>query len=158
MRSQRGVTIVEGLVALVILSVGMLGIASLYVASLKTGRTALVRTNAVNLVNDMLDSIRSNGLARTAYRLDAGTAVSVVSGCVDGTACNRTQLASTDLANWRAAIAETLPDGAGTVTVEPDDAVANTPDVYTVEVTWQEAGEDNRYNYRASIEMLPVQP
>lgn len=70
--SQRGVTIVEGLVALVILSVGMLGIASLYVASLKTGRTALTRTNAVNLVNDMLDSIRANGTATTSYRFAGG--------------------------------------------------------------------------------------
>jgi type IV pilus assembly protein PilV len=155
MRNQRGVTIVEGLVALVILSVGMLGIASLYVASLKTGRTALLRTNAVNLVNDMLDSIRANGLARTAYRTAGRTeAPAVVEGCTTGGVCTREELAETDLATWLTAVTRDLPAGSGTVTVTPD-----TPaDIYTVAISWREAGETADYNYRASIEVLPVRP
>jgi type IV pilus assembly protein PilV len=154
MRNQRGVTIVEGLVALVILSVGMLGIASLYVASLKTGRTALIRTHAVNLVNDMLDSIRSNGIAGTAYRTVGRTeAPEAVPACATG-ACTREELAENDLANWLTAVTRDLPAGAGTVTVTPGTPV----DVYTVAVSWREAGETADYDYRASIEMLPVRP
>ena len=49
-QAQRGITMVESLVALVVLSIGLLGIASLYVTSLRTGRTALIRTQAVSLV------------------------------------------------------------------------------------------------------------
>ncbi len=158
MKKQRGVTIVEGLVALVILSVGMLGIASLYVASLKTGRTALTRTQAVNLVNDLIDSIRANGTARTAYRLAAGDTPEAKPECLTGGDCDRDELAETDLARWRAAIDTNLPGGTGVVTVTPDAAAVNTPDVYTIAVSWLEPGEPQPYSYRASVEMLPVRP
>jgi type IV pilus assembly protein PilV len=158
MKKQRGVTIVEGLVALVILSVGMLGIASLYVASLKTGRTALTRTQAVNLVNDLIDSIRSNGTARTAYRLAAGATPEAKPECLTGGDCDRDELAETDLARWLDSVTTNLPDGTGVVTVTPDAAVPNTPDIYTIAVSWLEPGETQRYSYRASVEMLPVRP
>lgn len=158
MKHQRGVSIVEGLVALVILSVGMLGIASLYVTSLKTNRTALFRTHAVNLVNDMLDSIRSNGNATTAYEFAGGT-MPVDLPCADDGAgnCTREQLARADVQRWFAAVQEALPAGDGTIEFTPRSPA---PDIYTVLVSWQEAGEDpdERFEYVASLEMLPVRP
>ena len=69
-RRQRGFTLVEVLVALVVMSVGMLGIAALYLEGLRAGRTALYRTTAVNLAGDMADRIRANRNAGLAY---AGT-------------------------------------------------------------------------------------
>ena len=57
-RRQRGVSIVEALVAFVILSVGLLGIAGLYLESVRSNRTALTRTAAVQLANDLADRIR----------------------------------------------------------------------------------------------------
>ena len=62
-----GISMVESLVALVIISVGMLGIAGLYLASLKAGRTANLRVQAVNLVSDMADRIRANKRGEAAY-------------------------------------------------------------------------------------------
>ena len=59
-RNIRGITMVESLVALVVTSVGMLGIAGLYVTGIKAGRSALLRTQAVNLASDMADRIRAN--------------------------------------------------------------------------------------------------
>ena len=67
-----GFSIVEVLVALVVLAVGMLGIAALYVESLRAGRTAVYRTQAVNLASDMADRIRANRTAGDAYELEAG--------------------------------------------------------------------------------------
>ena len=153
--SQRGVTIVEGLVALVILSVGMLGIASLYVASLKTGRTALTRTNAVNLVNDMLDSIRANGTATTSYRFAGGAPPGREAECGDDGDCNREELAQNDLSNWVTAVQTTLPAGNGVVAVTP---MAPAPMSTRSSVSWREPGEDQNYSYRASLEMMPVRP
>ena len=48
-RRQRGVSIVEALVALVVLSVGMLGIANMYLESLRSNRTARARTVAAQI-------------------------------------------------------------------------------------------------------------
>ena len=58
--ADKGFTLVEVLVALVVMSVGMLGIAALYLEGLRAGRTALYRTTAVNLAADMADRIRAN--------------------------------------------------------------------------------------------------
>src|SRR6266850_5464120 len=66
-RRARGFSIVEAMVALVVMSVGMLGIAGLYVSSLKAGRTAILRTKAVNMASDLADRIRANRTARNAY-------------------------------------------------------------------------------------------
>lgn len=56
----RGMSLVEVLVALVVLSVGLLGIAQLLVYGMRTSHAALLRTQAVNLVADMAERIRAN--------------------------------------------------------------------------------------------------
>ena len=60
----RGFTIVEALVALVVLAVGMLGIASLYVTTLRASGSATSRMQAINLAGDLGDRIRANRTAR----------------------------------------------------------------------------------------------
>ncbi len=57
-RHSRGFTLIEALVALVVLSIGLLGIAALYLDSLRAGRTAIYRTQAVNLAADLADRLR----------------------------------------------------------------------------------------------------
>ena len=65
-RRSRGFSLVEVLIALVIMSVGMLGIAGLYVQSMQAGRTSMFRHNAVILVGDVADRIRANPTALAA--------------------------------------------------------------------------------------------
>ncbi|MGC4084833.1 MAG: type IV pilus modification protein PilV [Vicinamibacterales bacterium] len=115
----RGFSMVEVLVALVVLSIGMLGIASMYVMSLRSGGTAIYRMNAVNLAADMADRIRANRNANLAYQ---GTATD--SGCeqtsISATPgeCDAVTMAANDLAMWNKAIAAALPSGAtGAITV-----------------------------------------
>jgi prepilin-type N-terminal cleavage/methylation domain-containing protein len=56
----RGMSLIEVLVALVILSVGLLGIAQVLIHGMRVSHAALLRTHAVNLVADMSDRIRAN--------------------------------------------------------------------------------------------------
>jgi type IV pilus assembly protein PilV len=144
-QSQRGVSIVEALVALVILSVGMLGVAGLYLESMQANRTALSRTSAVALVNDMADRIRSNRGGLANYVLAAGTAPSGGSNCLTGL-CTPAQLALYDKVQWYTAVVATLPNGANGAT-PPRTAIAytaavgnNQPARYVITVTWNEAG------------------
>ena len=58
---------VEMLVALVVLAVGMLGVASLFGISLHSGSSAISRMQAVNLATDLADRIRANRQAGNAY-------------------------------------------------------------------------------------------
>jgi len=83
-RRQRGFSLVEVLIALVILSVGMLGIAGLFVQGMQAGRTSVFRHHAVTLAGDVADRIRANPRAGAAY---AGAGAD--GGCVGfGTDCN----------------------------------------------------------------------
>lgn len=138
-----GFSIVEALVALVVLAVGMLGIAALYVESLRAGRSAVYRTQAVNLASDMADRIRANRLAGTAYDTATYGGNPAQQGCVGGAPCNAQQLAQDDLARWldsirNPALPTALPGNAnGTVTVNN----AMVPPQYTIQVTWSEPGE-----------------
>ena len=66
---QRGFTLVEAMVALIVLSVGLLGIAALYVETLRASRTSLHRTQAVNLATDLADRMRANRDARECLQL-----------------------------------------------------------------------------------------
>ena len=62
-----GFSLVEVLIALVVMSVGMLGIAGLYVQSLQAGRTSMFRHHAVTIAGDVADRIRANPTAGIAY-------------------------------------------------------------------------------------------
>jgi type IV pilus assembly protein PilV len=132
-----GFTLVEVLIALIILSVGMLGIAGLYVHSMQAGRTSLFRHHAVTLAGDVADRIRANPRAAIAYS-QAGANNNCVNGGVD---CTPAQMAANDIDLWDQQAADTLPNG--TVTVVFDNAVL--PPTYEIEVAWDEPGENMTY-------------
>jgi type IV pilus assembly protein PilV len=132
-----GFTLVEVLIALIILSVGMLGIAGLYVHSMQAGRTSLFRHHAVTLAGDVADRIRANPRAAIAYS-QAGANNNCVNGGVD---CTPAQMAANDIDLWDQQAADTLPNG--TVTVDFDNAVL--PPTYQITVAWDEPGENMTY-------------
>ena len=111
--SQRGFTLVEAMVSLVVLSVGMIGIAALFATGLSAGRTAQFRTQAVNLIADLADRIRANRVGQVAY---AGAAANNNCMPLDGTAggavaCAPALMAAHDLFSWDQQVQQVLPDG-----------------------------------------------
>jgi type IV pilus assembly protein PilV len=148
-----GFSLVEVLIALIIMSVGMLGIAGLYVHSMQAGRTSLFRHHAVTLAGDVADRIRANPRAGIAYE-GAG---SDDDKCIaDGEDCTPAEIAAYDIFLWEEQADQTLPEG--DVSVVYSDAAV--PSAYEVTVTWQEPGyeEDDPPTYNVSFpvyEMLP---
>lgn len=144
-RRQRGFSLVEGLVSMVIISVGMLGIAGLYTQTLQSGRAALLRTKAIVLATDLADRMRTNEAGAQFYTAGAAAA----NQCNDTTlaqaaVCTPQQMAQQDLWEWFAALASPatgLPAGAGTITVNN----GTTPPTYTITVSWQDRDEASSY-------------
>ena len=146
---QFGFSLVEVMIALVIMSVGMLGIAGLYVQSMQAGRTSMFRHHAVNLAGDVADRIRANPRAAGAYT----TASGVNNNCVAGTVvCTPTQMAENDILIWKDEAASTLP--AGDVIIAFDNTVV--PPTYTITVTWNEPGQNPAPSYVIQIPVLPI--
>jgi type IV pilus assembly protein PilV len=129
---QRGFGLVESLVALVVISVGMIGIASLYAQGLRASSTAFYRTQAVNLAADMADRIRVNRRGGASY---GGAAANNPCGAGGGINCTPAQMAAHDLFVWQAQVIAQLPGGAGVVLF-----AGTSPPTYTIQLTWTEPG------------------
>lgn len=133
---EHGFTLIESMVALLVLSIGLIGIAALHGQGLNASRTAIYRTTAVNLSADMADRIRTNRVAGTAYENAAADHGCDPSGgaAID---CTPVELAEHDLLRWENRVSNLLPNGTGDVTVDD----TTDPVTYTIEVTWDEVGE-----------------
>ena len=159
---QKGFSLIEALVAFLILSVGMLGIASLQTMSLKSGHTAALRTVAVMKVDEILESMRSNPTGLLNYA--AGTAdMGTDNGCsqtsVTAANCTPAQMALDELFRWKRSLIEALPNNAGTtatVIITPPVPPA-TMNLVVVSVNWnerdQETGNAANMNYSVSVRM-----
>ncbi|MGH8494521.1 MAG: type IV pilus modification protein PilV [Gammaproteobacteria bacterium] len=153
--SMSGFTLIEALVALVVLSIGMLGIAALYVESLKAGRSAIYRTQAVALAADMADRIRANPVAEEGGPV--ATAVSAAyegagadGGCVSAVAnCTQAGMAAHDVLLWKARTQELLPSGQGTIQHD----AGPIPDQFTITVSWSEVGDPNPATYSLVVQI-----
>ncbi len=137
--TQFGFTLLEVLVAMVVMAIGMLGIAGMYVHSLQAGRTSQLRTQAVTLAADVADRIRANPQGGIQY-IGAGAD----NGCADLTPCTPVDLAAYDVWLWEQQRDLSMPAGTA-VTVRYDDTDPDQPPVYTVNVNWPEAGERPEY-------------
>jgi len=141
LRKSKGFSLVEVLIALIIMSVGMLGIAGLYVQSMQAGRTSMLRHHAVTLAGDIADRIRANPTAGAAYTATPGQDNSCVA---QGANCDASQMADHDIFLWRTQALEFLPpmaDGTEQVVIVLDGAAV--PPTFTITVRWDEPTPDN---------------
>lgn len=109
-KTQRGTTLIETLVALVVLSVGLLGIAALQMTSLRNNRGAHFRSQAQVLAYDIADRMRANrNVALANSYVISLTGTPAVTG-----------MALADLVEWKATLATALPGGQGEITRDGD--------------------------------------
>jgi type IV pilus assembly protein PilV len=149
MKTHTGFTLIEVLIAMLVLAIGLMGLATLQTYSLRANLSAYTRGQATQLLYDMSDRMRANsGTARTStattgYLIDNTLTNSrTASKTLDGThacrtpantTCTNTILADYDLIEWSNTIAATLPMGRACITSTDNS-------VFTLYITW----DDNR--------------
>ena len=158
-RGARGFSLIETLIALVVLSVGLLGVAALHVESMQRGQGGLLQTRAVLLAGDMADRIRANPLGGEGYNIGWQEMPPVGDPCADtadGQApgapagCDPASMAAYDVETWKEALAPTsplgLPNGDGRILVN----TATIPPTYLIQVQW--SGRNDTELYTLSVQ------
>jgi type IV pilus assembly protein PilV len=131
-----GFTLLEVMVAMLIFSIGLLGLAGLHVAGLSNNKTADLRGLAVIMTYDMAERIRANnnGASGNYDAVSTAAAAAPGSNCVTSTSCNTSaSIALWDIFEWKSTLATAMPSGTGTITR------ANTSSPFVITVMWDEA-------------------
>ena len=154
MKTHTGFTLIEVLIAMLLLAVGLLGLAALQTSTLRSNLAAYNHGQATQLLYDMTDRIRANNCIAKAdttppvtcpnpanYIINntntdnrtAGVTISNTHACktVSNTTCNATLLSTYDLIEWNNAIAATLPMGRGCIATTVNG-------VFNLYITWDD--------------------
>lgn len=128
-----GFTLVEVLVAMLVIAIGVLGVAGLQYQALKYNHDAYLRSQINVLANDIIDRIRLNSTSVNDYISNYEIGSSDPSGdCNEAVAATATN----DLDCWHMALNNALPPG-GDAIIEADG------DNYKVSISWTSRDKTN---------------
>ena len=131
----QGFSLIEVLIALFVLSIGLLGLAALQTTAFKFNHQSYERTQATIQAYDMLDRIRANSAGKNAGLYDtvsSGYIVPNYQNCMALT-CTTTQMAEYDISEWNTANASLLAEGAGQIATNAGTSIR------TITIQWKEA-------------------
>jgi len=127
-KSNRGFTLIEILVAVFILAIGLLGVAGIQTLSVKSSANSNLRGVALYLANDMADRMRANPAAISAGQYDSMVGKAEAASCLADTGCTSAQMAANDKFEWDEQVKNSLPNGTT--------AIAVAGGVHTITITW----------------------
>lgn len=142
---QAGTGLVEVLVSLLVIAVGILGMAGVHSRTLQYNLSSYVQSQATFLASDMLDRIEVNrALAKSGNSYQVGLTEQQFSqcrqsdypgGCESGS-CDPQALAAYDILQWKFQLACQLPGSQGSITYQ-DSGDAR---IYTIRLSFPSVG------------------
>jgi len=154
-RHARGFSMLESLLALAVLSVGLLGAAAMLLDSLRTHASALHRLGATQLARDMAERIRVNPHARVHY--DTRSAAPRGVACDPG--CDPVQQAAADRERFASAARALFAHHEFTASVEFAPAIGPaTLDRYVISLHWRDARDAAGDNDAVALQVLAQVP
>ena len=150
----KGFTLIEVMVSLVILSMGLLGVAKLVLFSAHSNDSAYLRSQATELAYAILDDMRGNRAIAMAqgYDVPINTAPAAPGSCV-GTGCTPGALATYDVYTWLSRLALALPSGTGSVTTTTTVAPAPVGTTAVITVQWDDSSAQSVFSTAPGTQM-----
>jgi len=155
-----GFTLVEVLAALVVLSVGLLGMIKLSFSSVQANSSAYMRSQSSALMQEIIDNMHANrnqAVVAGAYAIAYG----VVPGapgqdCSVVTTCADSDVTAYDLYIWKQRLAAALPNGDGQVVLTPTLLPnGNTGILATISVQWNDSVAQWAYGTPPAVAPAP---
>lgn len=123
---QGGFSLVEVLVTMLLMSIGLLGIAGIITTSLRNNQSSYAQSQASLLANDIVERMRAN--RAVAEKSSAPYALGLTA-----TAPTGSSVPETDLREWRTLLSQSMPSGTGSV------AFDTTSGDVTVTIQWDDS-------------------
>lgn len=163
LRRQRGATLLEVLITMLVVAVGLLGAAGLQLVSTRFQQTSSVRTQALTQADFIIEKMRVNNVNLRFTNLAAAAAAPATAylaeddydaadpdgaalpddpacGLAGQTNCTAAQSAQRDLREWRQSLARELPGGRGALFAVAAGGTTE-PNARRVVVMWREKTE-----------------
>lgn len=153
---QRGITLIESLIALIVAALGILGIVGVQMRTLTDTQTSVRRAQAIRLIEDLGERLR---VAPNALQNIDDYALGYdgeVEGAVDCTtsACSNTQLIKFNLETWKQSVSDALPLGKASIFLAQGEADGNRRQLGVV-ISWREnERHDADDDYRDAIDAV----
>jgi len=137
MRHQLGFTLIEVMVAFMVMAIGLLGVMGLQNTAIRNNANSATQMQAVILAKEMADLVRANPAAIAAGRAYNNVAGANITDCATSTTCTTAQMAQYDKWLWDARVEESIGAGAkGVVCVDASPDCSNTGDRWVVKLWW----------------------
>jgi type IV pilus assembly protein PilV len=139
---QTGLSLLEVMVAIAVLSVGLLGLAQMQAFGMMNVERAYQRSQATVLAYQIADKMRAQvvnpsvttlNLSRYLTTFMAPDEAEAQSDCMSTTGCSTDAMAENDLFEWNAALQSELPGAIGSITLADDN--------YTISIVWDDNGD-----------------
>ncbi|MEO5339308.1 MAG: type IV pilus modification protein PilV [Magnetococcus sp. MYC-9] len=144
--ARSGFTLLEILITLVILSVGLLGLAKMQLSTIQHNHSALLRSQAIVLAYDIFERMRANRTLAIngAYNTGFNTVINSPPDCM-ALPCTPAQMVSFDLAQWKNDLALLLPEGSGDVGLVVSGGMEH---IVTISIRWNDGRNNNVAAYK----------
>ena len=154
-----GFALIEVLVTVVVVAIGLLGVAGMQATALRYGHSAYMRSLATLQATDIADRMRANipAVASGRYQMGLNTAATPMakSACFSASGCVSDDMAANDLYEWTTEVNARLPGSTAVVCTDssPDDGSASSPacdnvgSTYAVKIWWNDdrTGQQQRF-------------
>jgi len=147
----------ELLLALAVLSIGLLGAAAMLLDSLRTQAGAMHRLGAVQLARDMADRIRANPLGGAGYDTRGTSALPAI--CAEASGCDAAQRAASDRAHFQSAARALFAPQEYSASVEFAPAIGPAaPDRYVISLHWRDSRDATEERDAVALQVLAQSP
>lgn len=139
-RDERGISLLESLVAIVVMALGILGILGVQLRTLNDTQTGVRRAQAIRLIEDLSErtKVNPNALVNINNYITGWDTDPVASKNCTEAKCSQSELASYDLSVWKKSVKSALPLGNANVFYAADETAAENRRQLGVMVGWRE--------------------
>jgi type IV pilus assembly protein PilV len=150
--TQRGMVLMEGLMALVVLAFGVLGLLWMHQQTLAQQRQQLMRSVASGIADDLAERMRLNTPQRVMYAKAWGSSSATAAFDCSATACSRQDLAAWDLQQLQQTLQSQLPEGDASVF-----SLQGVAGWWGIVIAWRDAAETYRTDTTSGTPPCPAQ-